>query len=70
MKNYKSVLAVALGTLLAVPALMAQKQPQPKSQKEIQALQAIQAAKGNRVEAWVDAGTTVVTRDDVSQFLN
>lgn len=45
MKNYKSVLVVALGAVLAIPSLMAQKPPQPKSQKEIQALQAIQAAK-------------------------
>ena len=43
----KSVLALALmlGAALAVPAAWAQKPPQPKSQKEITALQAIQAAK-------------------------
>src|SRR5437868_11833751 len=46
MTNYwKTVLALALGTMLAGPTLRAQKAPQPKSQKEIQALQGIQAAK-------------------------
>src|SRR5438132_4195787 len=46
MTNYsKTVLALALGAALAIPVLQAQKAPQPKSQKEIQALQAIQAAK-------------------------
>lgn len=42
---WKSVLSVALGVALAVPALWAQKPPQAKSQKEVQALQAVQAAK-------------------------
>ena len=46
MTNHsKTVLALALGLTLAVPMLRAQKAPQPKSQKEIQALQGIQAAK-------------------------
>jgi tetratricopeptide (TPR) repeat protein len=44
-KYSNTVLALALGATLAVPALLAQKPPQPKSQKEVQALQAIQAAK-------------------------
>jgi tetratricopeptide (TPR) repeat protein len=42
-KYSKTVLALALAATLAVPALVAQ--PKPKSQKEIQALQAIQTAK-------------------------
>ena len=45
-KYSKVVLALALGAATwGVPALLAQKAPQPKSQKEIQALQALQAAK-------------------------
>jgi tetratricopeptide (TPR) repeat protein len=43
---WKTVLAVALGVALAVPAAWAQKPPQPKSQKEVEALQAIQKAAG------------------------
>lgn len=43
-KQWKVALALALGAALAMPALEAQKAPQPKSQKEIQALQAIQNA--------------------------
>jgi tetratricopeptide (TPR) repeat protein len=43
-RPWTAALALALGTVLAVPALYAQKAPQPKSQKEIQALQAIQNA--------------------------
>ncbi len=42
--RWKTVLALALGATLAVPALRAQKGPQPKSQKELAALQAVQAA--------------------------
>src|SRR5947209_14117193 len=45
MKNAsKTLLAVVLGAALAVTAAWAQKPPQPKSQKEIDALKAIQAA--------------------------
>src|SRR5579871_5382489 len=44
INQWKTVLAL-VGVTLAVPLLQAQKQPQPKSQKEIQALQAVQAAK-------------------------
>src|SRR6266480_3196105 len=40
----KTLLAVALGVALAVLAAWAQKPPQPKSQKEVDALQAIQKA--------------------------
>ena len=44
MKNlWKTVLPLALGAALAIPACWAQ--PKPKSQKEIEALQAVQAAK-------------------------
>ncbi len=42
--RWKTVLALALGATLVVPALRAQKPPQPKSQKELAALQAVQAA--------------------------
>ncbi len=41
----KTALALALGVALAVPCAWAQKAPQPKSNKEIQALQAVQNAK-------------------------
>src|SRR5258708_34547034 len=43
---WKTALAVALGAALAVPGAWAQKPPQPKSQKEVEALQAIQKAAG------------------------
>jgi tetratricopeptide (TPR) repeat protein len=42
----KTLLAVALGVVFAVPAAWAQKPPQPKSQKEVDALQALQKAAG------------------------
>jgi tetratricopeptide (TPR) repeat protein len=42
---WKSVLPLLLGAALPVPALWAQKAPQAKSPKEVQALQAVQAAK-------------------------
>jgi len=46
MKNYwKTVVALVLGATLAGPMMQAQNAPKPKSQKEIQALQAVQAAK-------------------------
>jgi tetratricopeptide (TPR) repeat protein len=46
MNAWKTVLAVALGAALAVPAAWAQKAPQAKSQKEVDALQAVQKAVG------------------------
>jgi tetratricopeptide (TPR) repeat protein len=46
MNAWKTVLAVALGAALAVPAAWAQKAPQAKSQKEVDALQAAQKAVG------------------------
>lgn len=42
----KIMLALVLGAALAAPAMWAQKAPQPKSQKEVEALQAIQKAQG------------------------
>ena len=42
----KTWLAVAFGVAFAIPATWAQKAPQPKSQKEVEALQAIQKAAG------------------------
>jgi tetratricopeptide (TPR) repeat protein len=42
----RTLLAVALGVVFTVSAAWAQKAPQPKSQKEVEALQAIQKATG------------------------
>lgn len=43
-KQWKTAFALVVGVSLAIPALRAQTAPRPKSQKEVQALQAVQNA--------------------------